>query len=131
MYEFDGLMFAANDFLYNTDHVSEEGAEPETGFKVKGNFVGLNHVSVNRDWYTPDDGGQSRSAYYIPEMGWVDVLDGTVLSQNEFDSLRHYQMIVDYDERVRDISTQPPGLPRGPGVIFNGITYWEELPPQG
>jgi hypothetical protein len=131
-YEFDGLMFAANSFLYNTDHVSEEGAEPETGFTVYGNFAAGNHVSVNRDWYDPDGSGQSRPAYYNQATGkWIDIANGSELSPSEIDSLRHYQMIVDYDERVRNVDTQPPGLPRGPGEIFGGITYWEELSPQG
>ncbi len=132
MYEFDGLMFAANDFLYNTSHIDRTEAEPETGFKVYGNFAAGNHVSVNRDWYDPDRTGQPRPAYYNQATGqWIDIMDGSALSAGEISSLRHYQMIVDYDERVRNADTQPPGLPRGPGEIFGGITYWEELSPQG
>jgi len=131
-YTFSGLMFAANDFLYNTDHVDRTEAEPETGFTVYGNFAAGNHVLVNRDWYDPDGTGQSRPAYYNQALGqWIDIADGLALSPSEINSLRHYQMIVDYDERVRSVDTQPPGLPRGPGIIFSGITYWEELSPWG
>ena len=127
-YTFDGMMFAANDFLYNTSNIDRSEAEPETGFSVYGNFIGLNHVSVNRDWYTPEEGGQARPAIF--ESGsWVDVETGASLTSNEVNNIRHYRMIIRYDERVRDVGTQPPGLPRGPGVIFNGVTYWEELPP--
>ena len=132
MYEFNGLMFAANDFLYNTSHIDRTEAEPETGFKVYGNFAAGNHVSVNRDWYDPDGIGRPRPARYDEATGqWFDIMDGSALSPGEINSLRHYQMIVNYDERVRNADTQPPGLPRGPGVIFSGITYWEELSPQG
>jgi hypothetical protein len=127
-YTFSGMMFAANDFLYNTDHVDRKEAEPDTGFTVYGNFAAVNHVTVNRDWYDPDGYGRSRPAYYNRSTRqWIDIMDGSILSQNEISNLRHYQMIVDYDERVRKPETQPPGLPKGPGTIFNGITYWEEL----
>ena len=132
MYEFDGLMFAANDFLYNTNHVDRTEAEPETGFVVYGNFAAGNHVTINRDWYDPDVPGQPRPARYDRTTGqWIDITDGSALSPGEIGSLRHYQMVVDYDERVRNPDTQPPGLPRGPGIIFGGIAYWEELSPQG
>lgn len=128
-YTFSGMMFAANDFLYNTNHVDRREAEPDTGFTVYGNFAAGNHVTVNRDWYDPDGYGQSRPAYYNQSTRqWIDIKDGSILSMNEISSLRHYQMIVDYDERVRKPETQPPGLPKGPGNIFNGIVYWEELP---
>ena len=50
-----------------------------------------------------------------------------MLSSSEIDTLRHYQMKVDYDARVRDVATQPPGLPKGKGSIFNGVTRWKEL----
>lgn len=46
----------------------------------------------------------------------------------EIGSLRHYQMKITYDDRVRTQDTQPPGLPRGKGTIFGGLKYWEELP---
>jgi hypothetical protein len=132
MYEFNGLMFAANDFLYNTNHVDRTEAEPETGFVVYGNFAAGNHVTINRDWYDPDGTGQPRAARFDRTTGqWIDIADSSILSPSEIGSLRHYQMIVDYDERVRNADTQPPGLPRGPGVIFSGITYWEELSPLG
>ena len=132
MYEFDGLMFAANDFLYNTNHVDRTEAEPETGFVVYGNFAAGNHVTINRDWYDPDGTGEPRAARYDRTTGqWIDIEDASILSPGEIGSLRNYRMVVDYDERVRNADTQPPGLPRGPGIIFSGITYWEELSPQG
>jgi hypothetical protein len=131
-YTFDGMMFAANDFLYNTSNIDRRDAEPLTGFDVYGNFVGLNHVTVNRDWYSPRSGGKARPAVFDPSIGangsWVDVETRALLTQNEILNMRHYRMKVEYDERVRDVKTQPPGLPRGPGDIFNGITFWEELP---
>ena len=130
------LMFAANDFLYNTDAVSGKAEEPTSGFSVYGNFAAMNQVSVHRDWYDAviEGGGwgsshtEPRPAYYDPETGqWLDLTDGSVLSSSEIDTLRHYQMKVDYDARVRDLGTQPPGLPKGAGTIFNGVVRWEEI----
>jgi len=135
MYTVSALMFAGHDFLYNTDSVTGQTGEPETGFSVYGNFAAMNQVSIQRDWYDAQIGrGRSartepRPAYYDPATGqWIDMEDGSVLSSSEMRSLRHYQMKVDYDARVRDAGTQPPGLPKGAGTIFNGVMHWEELP---
>ena len=131
MYTVSGLMFAANDFLYNTDSVSGGAEEPETGFSVYGNFTALNRVSVNRDWYNSDGTGEAMPAYFDPSVGggeWVDLGTGAVLSATETESIRHYQMQVSYDDRVRTLDTQPPGLPRGQGAIISGLRDWEELP---
>jgi hypothetical protein len=130
MYTVSALMFAANNFLYNTDSVSGGSEEPETGFSVYGNFTALNQVSVNRDWYDPDGGGKTRPARFDPSGGgqWVDVETGAALTTAEVKSLRHYQMKLDYDDRVRTLDTQPPGLPRGQSTIIAGLENWEELP---
>ena len=131
-YTVSALMFAADSFLYNTDAVSRDTAEPETGFTINGNLNALNQVSIQRDWYNPDGGGLARPAYFDPTIGsgtWVDLETGILLSATEISSVRHYQMKVNYDDRIRSSDTQPPGLPRGEGIIFNGITNWEELPP--
>ncbi|MFC1636401.1 hypothetical protein ACFL5Z_16350 [Planctomycetota bacterium] len=131
MHTVSALMFAGNDFLYNTDSVTGEAGEPETGFSVYGNFAAMNQVSIRRDWYDKQVSiwqTEARPAYYDPGTGqWIDMEDGSVLSSSEIDSLRHYQMKVDYDARVRDVGTQPPGLPKGAGAIFNGVVHWEEL----
>ena len=58
---------------------------------------------------------------------WVDSETGAILTSSQTSTLRHYQMIVNYDERVRSPETQPPGLPRGIGKIFTGFSDWEEL----
>jgi hypothetical protein len=134
-YTVSGLMFAAHDFLYNTDSITGGSEEPETGFSVFGNFAALNQVSVNRDWYSytyRDRWGrlrqERRPAYYdTTEEKWYDLNDGSILSENEFNSLRHYQMKITYDDRVRTPETQPPGLPRGVGSIFAGLISWEEI----
>ena len=134
LYTVSALMFAGNDFLYNTDSVTRRSEEPDTGFSVYGNFAAMNQVSIRRDWYDKRiKRGRSwrteaRPAYYDPGTDqWIDLEDGSVLSSSEIRSLRHYQMKVDYDARVRDVGTQPPGLPRGAGSIFNGVTRWAEL----
>jgi hypothetical protein len=143
MYTIAGLMFAANDFLYNTDAVSRRTAEPTSGFTVNGSFSAMNKVSVERDWYdktttttTTDRHGhtttttttEARPARYDTATSrWVDCETGTTLTTTEFNSRRHYQMIVNYDDRVRDQATQPPGLPRGGTKIFAGFSNWEEL----
>lgn len=37
-------------------------------------------------------------------------------------------MIINYDDRVRNQGTRPPGLPVGSGTkIFAGFSEWEEL----
>lgn len=131
-YTVSALMFAADSFLYNIDAVSRDTAEPETGFTINGNLNALNQVSIQRDWYNPDGGGVARPAYFDPTIDsgtWVDLETGVPLSTIEINSVRHYQMKVNYDDRVRSSETQPPGLPRGEGTIFNGVTNWEELPP--
>jgi hypothetical protein len=126
-YAVSGMMFAAHDFLYNTDAVSRSTAEPESGFTVNGSFAALNKVSVERDWYT--SGSTPRPAHFDPTANqWVDSETGVALTSTEIGTLRHYQMIVNYDDRVRTQKTQPPGLPRGTGTIFEGLTKWEELP---
>ena len=129
-YTVSGLMFAGNDFLYNTDSVTGNAAEPQTGFTVNGNFAAINQVSVQRDWYSVDGTGSKKPAYFDTDTNqWIDTNDGSILTASEISSLRHYQMKVNYDDRVRSSETQPPGLPRGGGTIFNGVTNWEELPP--
>lgn len=129
MYTVSALMFAADSFLYNTDSVTGGTEEPTTGFSVYGNFNALNQVSIERDWYDPDGTGTARPAYFDSSTSqWVDLETGAALTSAEISSLRHYQMTVSYDDRVRTIGTQPPGLPRGTGTIFGGLIHWEELP---
>ena len=128
MYTVSGLMFAADSFLYNTDSVTGGTVEPETGFSVYGNLNALNQVSIERDWY--DDGtGNARPAHFDPIADqWIDLETGVALTTTEINSLRHYQMAITYDDRVKTQETQPPGLPRGKGTIFSGLRNWEELP---
>jgi len=128
MYTVSALMFAADSFLYNTDSVTGDAAEPTSGFSVYGNLNALNQVSIERDWY--DDGtGSARPAYFDSSTDqWVDLETGATLTAAEIGSIRHFQMMVTYDDRVRTQDTQPPGLPRGKGTIFGGLKYWEELP---
>jgi hypothetical protein len=127
MYVASGLMFAANDFLYNSTAIGTFSAEPQSGFTVNGNLAALNRVSIERDWYTR--GGTPRPARYDPSTNqWYDSGTGVALTLTEVSTLRHYQMIVNYDDRVRTQDTQPPGLPRGQGLIFEKLTNWEELP---
>jgi hypothetical protein len=130
MYTISGMMFAANDFLYNADPVSRKSAEPTTGFTVNGSFAAMNQVVVERDWYTKSSGHTTSvwPARYNTATGqWVDSETGTALTSTQISTLRHYQMIVNYDDRVRSPATQPPGLPRGVGKIFEGFSNWEEL----
>ena len=130
MYNVSGMMFAANNFHYNTDSVTNEAAEPETGFTVNGSFAAMGQVSVERDWYSKRT-GQSYTptpARYDPKTNkWVNSETGVPLSQPEIGSIRHYQMAVNYDSRVRNSETQPPGLPKGGLRIFAGFSNWEEL----
>lgn len=73
MYTVSALMFASDSFLYNTDSVTGDAAEPTSGFSVYGNLNALNQVSIERDWY--DDGtGTARPAYFDSSTDqWVDL----------------------------------------------------------
>ena len=129
MYTVSSLMFAADSFLYNTDSVTGGMKEPETGFSVYGNLNALNKVSVEREWYDPDGRGSPRPAYFDSiNKQWVDLQTGDKLTNTEINSIRHYQMAITYDDRVRTQDTQPPGLPEGKGNIFGGLKYWQEIP---
>jgi hypothetical protein len=124
---FSGMMFAANDFLFNTDPIAGNLKEPDSGFTINGNMAALNSVSIQRDWYSSS--GKPRPARYDPKTKkWYDATTGVELTSTQIADLRHYQMIVNYDDRVRSKRTQPPGLPRGTGTILEGLTKWEELP---
>jgi hypothetical protein len=130
LYNFSAMMFAANDFLYNTDPITRVSGEPTSGFTITGNLAALNQVTIERDWYTRGSGHSAvrRPARYDPATGkWYDSIDGTELTSTQISTIKHYQMIVNYDERVRNRSTQPPGLPKGVGLIFSGLSNWEEL----
>jgi roadblock/LC7 domain-containing protein len=124
---FSGMMFAANNFLYNTDPLGSTLKEPDSGFTVTGNFTAINEVSIDRDWYT--NGTERRPARYDPETDkWYDSGTKVELTTAQIGTMKHYRTTINYDDRVRSQSTQPPGLPRGVGLIFEGLTNWEELP---
>jgi hypothetical protein len=130
MYLFSAMMFAANDFRFNTSAVDGSMLEPLSGFIVTGSFSAMNQVSIERDWYTQSSGfpPKNRAARYDSiNNQWVDSETGTPLTPTQIGTLRHYRMIVNYDERVRSPATQPPGLPRGKGKIFAGFSNWEEI----
>jgi hypothetical protein len=135
MYCISAMMFAANDFLFNTDAISRKTAEPTTGFTITGCFAAMNEVLVERDWYSPSggshSGGSSSSAkpafYNNVTSQWVDAETKAILTLTQINSLKHYQMIINYDDRVRSPETQPPLLPRGTSSIFTGFSKWEEL----
>jgi len=66
--------------------------------------------------------------YHTETEVWRDLEDEHILIDEELDHLRHYQMKVTYDERIRDPETQPKGLPQGyGGSIFAEATDWEEI----
>ncbi len=130
MYVVSGMMFAAKDFLYNTDAISRKAGEPTTGFTVNGNFAAMGDVSVERDWYSAGTGygSTAKPARYNSNTGqWEDAETGVTLNSTQVSSIRHYQMIVNYDDRVRNKDTQPPGLPRGGTKIFAGFSNWQQL----
>jgi hypothetical protein len=67
-------------------------------------------------------------AYYNPVTStWYDAETNVALSTTDKGTLRHYQMIINYDARVRDQSTRPPSLPIGGSKIFSGFSTWQEL----
>ncbi len=137
LYSVDAFMFARHDFLYNTSSNTGQPGEPQSGFQVFGNYGALGEVKVNRDWYTRS--GRARPAVYNTAQNlWQDALDLSywITSATELASLRHYQMVINYDERIRNPATQPPGLPRlavgnvldPNAVLYAGIVKWDALP---
>ena len=144
LYTVDAFMFAGNNFYYNTRANNSTGQEqPESGFKVFGNYMAVNQVVVLRDWYTGADGLPHAALYDRTDGRWEDAVnapDGTPLTSVQINGtydrfgrlivpgLRHYAMRVEYDDRIRDADKQPPRLPRGNGTIFSGEKGWEEIP---
>jgi len=148
-YTVSAFMFAGNNFFYNVGSTDPDDYQrPDTGFNIFGNWVAINEVSVIRDWYEAGEHWEYsfswcqsagcpgewvtdwKPAYFDPGDGeWKDVEDDDPLTEEELGHLRHYQMKVSYDERIRDPETQPPGLPQGygSGNIFAGFTEWEEI----
>ena len=127
LYTADAFMFANNNFYYNTEARNQQSAEPESGFKVFGNFVALNQVVVLRDWY-PDGNGDYMPIKYDPAAGqWIEALTGDPIADYDDTERRHYAMEVGYDDRIRDAATQMSGLPGGNGTIFKGVVGWEEI----
>jgi hypothetical protein len=127
MYTVSSMMFAANDFLYNSAVATRKPEEPTSGFMVTGNLSALNNVSIERDWYT-NAANARRPARYDPVTSkWYDSGTEVVLTSKQISTMKHYQMKLNYDERVRNRDTQPPSLPRGVGLIFTGLTNWKEL----
>jgi hypothetical protein len=140
LYTADAFMLAANNFYYNTSSTDPSFQnEPDTGFQVYGNYAAMNQVNVYRDWYHyPVTNGSGRNqvisyftnaARFIPGTNrWQDVVSGNFLSSSQTNTLRHYQMIVKYDERIRNQATQPPGLPglqSGTNGIYKEIYDWQ------
>lgn len=139
LYSCDAFLFANNDFLYNTSSDTGGQEEPESGYKVFGNYMAVNNVIVLRDWYTKD--GEKRPARYVledfdgdgsKEWDWVDALnyqDSIILKLSDAQKagMRHYAMEVGYDDRIRSAGTQMRGLPLGNGKIFAGIKSWKEI----
>ena len=128
-------MFAADSFLYNTDAISRDTAEPTSGISIYGNLNALNQVSIQRDWYKPGGTWGTRAAYFdpthLPDGKWIDLETGNMLSAPEINSISHYQMAITYDDRIRSPETQPPGLPMATeGLIFGGLKSWQEIPGQ-
>jgi len=78
----DGFMFANNNFHYNIDAMdpcSDDLQEPKCGFKVFGNFMAMNQVVVNRDWYTRgtyQSGEETRYAIEGSPNCWYDAETG-------------------------------------------------------
>ncbi|MDF7800001.1 pilus assembly PilX N-terminal domain-containing protein [Pontiellaceae bacterium B1224] len=133
LYLCDAFMFANNNFLYNTSIDGDSSKQqPESGFKVYGNFMAMNQVVVKRDWYPA--GNSYKPAEFVEvinsdgttEWAWVDADSGTRLTEDQQNGIRHYAMEVNYDDRIRDIATQMSGLPQGQGSFIAGYT-WEEL----
>jgi hypothetical protein len=130
LYSVDAFMFARKDFLYNTSSNTGRPGEPESGFQVFGNYGALGVVKINRDWYGAT-ANRLPAVYDAVSGRWRDLSTGVVVTN----SITHYQMIINYDERIRDPNKQPPGLPQlgegdvsDPGIIYSRIVKWDAAP---
>ena len=127
LYEMSAMMFAAHDFLYNTRTIGSYSAEPKSGFIINGSMAAIDKVSLERDWYTVSGSTRQPCCYKPSTNQWYDSTTGTVLTAAQVATMKHYRMVVNYDDRVRSSATQPKGLPRGKGLIFCGLGTWKEL----
>jgi len=155
-YRVEALMLAANDFYYSTDSITGGVEQPQTGFDVYGNLCALDQINIAKDWF--DDGhweeywrgswwtgwyedtrwvSDWQPAQFDPLVGgvfepwngqWKKLGSEQILTQDQINTLRHFRMGVGYDDRVRELSLQPPGLPLGGGHISAGFTInrWSE-----
>lgn len=67
LYTVDAFMFAGNDFLYNTRSNGGGQEEPDSGFKVFGNFSAIHQVVIYRDWY---DGATTSEVWVRGRWRW-------------------------------------------------------------
>ncbi len=155
VYEMDAFMFAAHDFYYSVNASDGSPGEPDTGFKIFGNFVALNQLHIDLDWYNlfeTDDRDRITTdearptVFNVADNRWEDALTGTPLTEAQingdsyryknrrgrwrtktYPGMRQYQMIVKYDERIYDPETQLFGLPQGDGSGGAGgeLTKWQ------
>ena len=100
LYTADAFMFANNNFYYNTLSSTGQTAEPESGFKVFGNFGALNQIVIQRDWYPDGSGDYIPIQYDADEGQWVDALTGTPIANYDDTMRRHYAMEIAYDDRI-------------------------------
>lgn len=144
VYEMDAFMFAAHDFKYNVYASNNKLSEPDTGFKVFGNFVALNQLVIYRDWYGTFNNANP-ALFDVTAGVWKDAISGVPLTLEQIEGgemllpgedeititippMRHYRLVATYDERIHDPATQPPGLPAADSStlgLFNGILSWQ------
>ncbi len=102
MYTVDAFMFANNDFYYNTDANTGAQGEPNSGFKVFGNYMAVNRIVIQRDWYSGSTyklAGVERTAVKTGNE-WFDALDGRKLAPNEAMTIKSARRAAVYDPQA-------------------------------
>lgn len=147
VYTVDAFMFARNDFQYVTWGTDGAPREPDSGFQIDGNYGALGKININRDWFDLETIVNKKTvktpwpAVYDPVARQWTCVDKSYttrqLTSSEGSSLRHYQMVVAYDDRIRNPLRQPPGLPQQPddpsevysaSIVYSGFVKWDAWP---
>lgn len=147
VYTVDAFMFARNDFEYVTWGTDGTPREPDSGFQIEGNYGALGQININRDWFDLETIVNKKTvktpwpAVYDPVAGQWKCVDKTgttrQLTTSEWSSIRHYQMVVTYDNRIRDQRMQLQGLPQqpddpseiySPSIVYSGFVKWDAWP---
>ncbi len=133
LYNCDAFMFANSDFLYNTFSTGRQSGnqeEPESGFRVLGNFMAMDQVVLRRDWYTAAEypsGAGDLWAYVDAGGKWFDLETGVRLTNDQENGLKNKQRraAIYVDDQWIDLENNPdPDSYSGKGIPSENIRHY-------